>query len=152
MPKYRILNYLSYTPTLKKVLSDIQTVAVIGCSSNSYRTSHHIAKYLQSAGIRIVPINPNETEVLGELCYNTVFDLPEDFEIDVIDIFRNKRYTEKMVKEIVKWSEESGKKPIIWTQLDVSTDKARAMAKKNGFEYVENRCLMVEHRKFTGDL
>lgn len=152
MSKYRILNYLSYTSALEKVLSEIQTVAVLGCSSNSFRTSHHIAKYLQSTGIRIVPINPNETEVLGEHCYDTVFDLPVDLEIDMIDIFRNKRYTEKMVKQVMEWSKESGKKPIIWTQLDVSTDKAKALAEKNGFEYVENRCLMVEHRKFTGGL
>lgn len=137
---------------MKKVLSDIQTVAIIGCSSNPYRTSHHIAKYIQSSGIRIVPINPNETDVLGEQCYDTIFDLPEALTIDMIDIFRNKRYTEKMVEEIVEWSEKSGQKPTIWTQLDVSTDKAKAMAEENGFEYVENRCLMVEHRKFTEDV
>lgn len=57
-----------------------------------------------------------------------------------------------MVEEIVEWSEKSGQKPTIWTQLDVSTDKAKAMAEENGFEYVENRCLMVEHRKFTEDV
>lgn len=57
-----------------------------------------------------------------------------------------------MVEEIVDWSEKAGQKPIIWTQLDVSTDKAKAIAEENGFEYIENRCLMVEHRKFTDDL
>lgn len=97
----------------------------------------------------MIPINPNETEVLGETCYDTVFDLPKNLEIDIIDIFRNKRYTEKMIKEIVEWSKQSGQKPIIWTQLDVSTNKAKALAEENGFEYVENRCLMVEHRKLT---
>jgi len=127
----------------------LQTVAVIGCSSNPYRTSFHIAQYIKEAGLKMVPINPNETEVLGEECFDTIFDLPEDIKIDVIDIFRNRIYTDNMVREIVQWSKKSGQKPIIWTQLDVSTDSAKKLAEKNGFEYVENRCFMVEHSKVT---
>lgn len=95
----------------------------------------------------MIPINPNETEVLDEPCYDTIFDLPEDLRVDMIDIFRNKMYTEKMVREIIEWSESSGQKPVIWTQLNVSTSKAKELAEENGFEYIENRCLMVEHRK-----
>ena len=137
---------------MKNVFKDIHTIAVIGCSSNSYRTSHHIAKYIQNQGFRMIPINPNETDVLGESCFDTLFDLPDDLAIDIVDIFRNKQYSEKMVKEIVEWGLETGQKPLIWTQLDVSTPEAKKSAEDNGFEYVENRCLMVEHRKFTGDL
>lgn len=95
----------------------------------------------------MIPINPNETEVLGELCYDTIFDVPGDLAIDMIDIFRNKQYTEEMVQQIIEWSKESGQKPVIWTQLDVSTPEAKQLAEDAGFEYVENRCLMVEHRK-----
>ncbi len=94
----------------------------------------------------MIPINPHEENVLGETCYNTIFDLPGDAEIDVIDIFRNKMYTEEMVREIIEWSKKTGQKPVIWTQLDVSTDRAKKMAENSGFEYVENRCFMVEHR------
>jgi len=132
---------------LKNVFKDLQTIAVLGCSSNSYRTSHQISKYIQEEGFRMIPINPNETEVLGETCYDTVFDLPDDLTIDMIDIFRNKQYTEKMVEEIVEWSQQTGQKPVIWTQLNVSTPKAKELAEEHGFEYIENRCLMVEHRK-----
>ncbi len=131
---------------MKNVFKDIHTIAVIGCSSNPNRTSHHIARYIQDVGYRMIPINPNETEVLGETCYDSIFDLPDNISIDMIDIFRNKKYTEKTVSEIVEWSESSGQKPIIWTQLNVSTPKAKEMAEENGFEYIENRCLMVEHR------
>lgn len=95
----------------------------------------------------MIPINPNETEVLGEPCYDTIFDVPGDLTIDMIDIFRNKRYTQEMVQQIIEWSKESGQKPVIWTQLDVSTPEAKQLAENAGFEYVENRCLMVEHRK-----
>jgi len=132
---------------LKNVFKDIHTIAVIGCSSNPNRTSHQIARYIQDVGYRLIPINPNETDVLGEPCYDSIYDLPDNLSIDMIDIFRNKKYTEKTVSEIVEWSESTGQKPIIWTQLNVSTPKAKEMAEKNGFEYIENRCLMVEHRK-----
>lgn len=132
---------------MKNVFKDIHTIAVIGCSSNPNRTSHQIARYIQDVGYRLIPINPYETDVLGETCYDSIFDLPDNLTIDVIDIFRNKKYTEKTVSEIVEWSESTGQKPIIWTQLNVSTPKAKEMAEKNGFEYIENRCLMVEHRK-----
>jgi predicted CoA-binding protein len=100
----------------------------------------------------MIPINPNETDVLGESCFDTLFDLPDDLAIDIIDIFRNKQYSEEMVKEILEWSEKSGQKPMIWTQLNVSTPEAKKIALDSGFDYIENRCLMVEHRRFTGDL
>lgn len=73
-------------------------------------------------------------------------DLPEDVTIDLVNIFRNKRYTTETVKEIIEWGEERNQKPVIWTQLDVSTDQAKELAGENGFTYVENRCIMVEHR------
>ncbi|MFO7848259.1 MAG: CoA-binding protein [Balneolaceae bacterium] len=134
---------------MKELLRAIETVAVIGCSSNTYRTSHHIASYLQENGIRIVPINPNETEVLGEKSYDTIMDLPDEVDVDIVDIFRNKRYTREMVQEIVEWSRETGQLPVVWTQLDVSTEPARELAKAHGLDYVENRCLMVEHRRVS---
>ncbi len=100
----------------------------------------------------MIPINPNETEVLGEACYDTIFDVPDDITIDMVDIFRNKKYTAEMVKQIVEWSKESGQKPVIWTQLNVSTPEAKQLADDAGLEYVENRCLMVEHRRIEGEL
>lgn len=134
---------------IQNILRDVQNVAIIGCSSNPYRTSYHIAEYLKNAGMNIIPINPNETEVLGQKCYPTIFDLPDTVQIDIVDIFRNKKYTLEMVKEVVEWSQKSGQKPVIWTQLDVSTDAAKALAEKNGLGYVENRCMMVEHRRMA---
>lgn len=131
---------------LKELLDNIRTVAVIGCSSNPYRTSYHIAEYLQNAGIRIIPVNPNETEVLGEKAYDSMSDLPDDIHIDVVDIFRNKKFTADMVEQVVEWSKNTGQKPAVWTQLDVSTPAAEQLAGKHDLSYVKNRCLMVEHR------
>ena len=124
----------------------IDTIAIIGLSSNPGRTSHQIASYMQGEGFRIVPINPNETEVLGEKCYDSMKDLPADIRIDMVDIFRNKEYTADMVKEVAEWSKETGQSPVVWTQLNVSTPEAKQIAAEAGLEYIENRCLMVEHR------
>ncbi|CAN5363905.1 hypothetical protein BH23BAC3_BH23BAC3_13980 [soil metagenome] len=96
----------------------------------------------------MIPINPNESSVLGHTCYDTIFDLPGNIKVDVVDIFRNKKYTEEMVHDIVEWGKKTGQKPVIWTQLDVSTDAAKKLAEDNGFDYVENSCFMVEHRSF----
>ncbi len=94
----------------------------------------------------MIPVNPNETEVLGQQCYPSLDDIPKNLNIDLIDIFRNKKYCEETVEEIIEWSKTTGQKPVIWTQLDVSTDPAKELAEENGFTYVENRCFMVEHR------
>ncbi|MDX1590490.1 MAG: CoA-binding protein [Balneolaceae bacterium] len=134
------------SPELKNILNEVQTIAVIGCSSNPYRTSYHISEYLVKAGFTIFPINPNEERVHGRKAYSSMADLPEDVTIDLVNIFRNKRYTTETVKEIIEWGEERNQKPVIWTQLDVSTDQAKELAGENGFTYVENRCIMVEHR------
>ncbi|MCC5940370.1 MAG: CoA-binding protein [Balneolaceae bacterium] len=123
-----------------------KTIAVIGCSSKKYRTSHHIAQYLIDSGYSILPVNPNEEEVFGTQSLPSIFDIPDDTEVHIMNIFRNKRYTLEQVEELVEWSEKTGQKPVIWTQQDVSTPEAKKLAESNGFRYVENRCIMVEHK------
>lgn len=132
---------------LKNLLQNVQTVAVIGCSANKYRTSYHIANYLQENGIRIIPVNPNYDEVLGEKCYDSIADIPDDVTIDVVDIFRDSEYTAEMVRDAIDWSQKNGQKPVIWTQLAVSSDEAKSLAEENDYQYVENKCMMVQHDK-----
>ena len=134
---------------LKEILSNTRTVVIIGCSANKYRTSYHIANYLKENGIRIIPVNPNYEEVLGVACYSEMDQIPEDRTVDIVDIFRDSQYTADMVRDIVSWSEKTGQKPLIWTQLSVSSDEAKTLAEENGFAYVENECLMVQHDKWT---
>lgn len=133
--------------SLKGILTEARTIAVIGCSDKQYRTSYHIAEYLKLAGYRIVPVNPHVDETLGEKAYRSMDDLPDGLKVDIVDIFRNKRYTDEMVREIAAWSEKTGQKPLIWTQLDVSTPEAKQRAGAAGLPYVENKCLMVEHKR-----
>lgn len=132
--------------SVNELLQQSKTIVIIGCSSKPYRTSHLISGYLAENGYKIIPVNPNEKEVHGLECYPSIFDVPPDLRVDIIDIFRNKKYTYGQVKELVEWAESSGQKPAIWTQLDVSTPEAKELAEENGFFYIENKCIMVEHR------
>jgi predicted CoA-binding protein len=124
-----------------------KVIAVIGCSKNKYRTSCQIASYLQDAGYKIIPIHPDYEEVLGEKTYASIIDVPEEIQVDIVDIFRNSKYTAAMVNEIVEWSKATGQKPLVWTQLGVSSDEAKKKAREAGLDYVEEKCLMVEHKR-----
>ena len=131
---------------LNELFDKAETIAVIGCSSNPYRTSHHITQYLIDQGFHIIPINPNETEVLGLKSYPSIDEIPKDVKVDIMNIFRNKKYTDETVIEIIEWADRRGQNPVIWTQLDVSTDSARERAQKESLTYIKNRCIMVDHR------
>lgn len=137
---------LNLTDTLKNA----RTIAIIGCSTNKYRTSYHIASYLQEQGYAIIPIHPDYDEVLGEKAYDSILDIPDGVEIDIVDIFRDSDHTADMVDEIVEWSERTGQKPLVWTQLGVSSPEAKDKSEEGGLPYVEEKCLMVEHRRLLG--
>jgi len=134
---------------MKELLENMKSVAIIGCSANKYRTSYHIANYLKENGIRIFPINPNYEEVLGIKCLPSLDEIPENITIDVVDIFRDSEYTADMVREIIEWAQKTGQKPVIWTQLNVSSEEAKTLAKDSGFKYIENECMMVQHERVT---
>lgn len=132
-------------------IRNAEVIAVIGCSVNKYRTSHQIASYLQEAGYTIIPIHPDYEEVLSEKAYASILDIPGDVTIDIVDIFRNSEHTAEMVDEILEWSDSSGQKPLIWTQLGVSSEEAKKKAETADMHYIEEKCLMVEHKRLVGD-
>lgn len=136
-------------PDLKKTLEEAHTIAVVGCSERPARTSHTIARYLQAAGYRMIPVNPNCDEVLGERCYPDVQSIPADVRLDVVNVFRRPAHTAAMVEDAIARAEATGERPTIWTQLGVSSPEAKAMADEAGLPYVEDRCIMVEHRRLV---
>jgi predicted CoA-binding protein len=133
---------------LKTALEDAQTIAVVGCSPRATRTSHRIARYLQDAGYTVVPINPHHDELLGVPCYPDLLHVPEATEIDIVNVFRQPRFTEGVVQDAVDRSERTEGRPLIWTQLGVSTREAKGLADAHGLPYIANRCIMVEHARF----
>lgn len=132
------------------LLKDAKTIAVVGCSNNKMRTSYHIAKYIQGQGYKIIPVHPEYDKILGEKVYPTVYDIPENIKIDIVDIFRNPEYTANMVDDIIKRVEQTGQKPVVWTQLGVSSEDAKRKTESVGLEYIEEKCLMVEHQRLLG--
>lgn len=136
--------YMDNKENTKKILAEAKTIAMIGCSPDEYRTSNYAVKFLQERGYRVIPINPMVDEILGETSYASLQDVPEDTEIDIVNIFRNSAYSGDAVKDVSEWKEKTGQNPVVWTQLDVSSPEAEAIAQKHQMPYVKNKCIMVE--------
>lgn len=131
-------------PNPREVLKTSKTVAIIGCSANPYRTSNYAAKYLMNRGYTVIPVNPVEKEILGERCFPKLADVPESVHIDIVNVFRNKRYTEGVLEEVEGWKQQTGQNPVVWTQLDVSSPEAELVAENSEIPYIRNVCIMVE--------
>lgn len=134
----------SSKPNLKDVLSNAKTIAIIGCSPDTYRTSNFAAKYMQHQGYRIIPINPTADEVAGEKCYPSLSEVPDSIQIDIVNVFRNSKYSAQAVQDAVDWKAKTGQNPVIWTQLDVSSPEAEKIAMEHDLPYIKNKCIMVE--------
>ena len=127
-------------PNIVQILKESKTIAVVGMSKNPEKAAHRIPKYLQSVGYKVVPVNPTADEILGEKAYKSLEDIP--FPIDIVDVFRPSEKTPSIVKSAVELNPK-----LIWLQLGIANEKSKALTTENGIAYVENKCLMVEHKK-----
>jgi uncharacterized protein len=125
-----------------EILKNHKTIAVVGLSSNPARPSYGVAEYLKSVGYRIIPVNPNEKEVLGEKSYARLEEVPE--KIDVVDIFRRAKH----VPPVVDGAIHVGAK-VVWMQLGIENEAAAEKARAAGLIVVEDACIYVEHKKRT---
>lgn len=130
---------------MSRMFREARTIAVVGLSSRPDRPSNDVAAYLQRAGYRIVPVNPRETEVLGEPAYASLTDIPDDVEIDVVDVFRRAEET----PEVAEQAARIGAK-VLWLQLGISNDDARRIGEGAGMDVVMDRCTKIEHRRLIG--
>lgn len=135
---------------LKEVLEEAKTIAVVGCSNQPSRTSFAISRYLMDRGYRVIPVNPHHAQVHGERSYPDLPSVPADITIDIVNIFRNPRYTADMLDLTVQRVRVTGEKPVIWTQLGVSSTEAERIASEAELPYVKNRCILVEHGRLIG--
>jgi predicted CoA-binding protein len=121
---------------LRSILGDARTIAVVGLSSKPDRPSHEVAAFLQDKGYRIVPVNPNEREVLGERAYDSLLDVPDDVSIDVVDVFRRAEATPPIAEQAVA----RGAK-VLWLQEGIANDEARRVAEEGGLSVVMGVCI-----------
>lgn len=135
---------------IRKILKNSRILAVIGCSEKPWRTSYHISELMKGKGFRIIPVNPNFTHILSEICYDDINDVPVNEKIDIAVIFRNRTFTEAAVESVIRRVERTGKPIVIWTQLGVSSPEARHLADEHGLTYIENSCIAVEWNRLIG--
>jgi uncharacterized protein len=123
---------------LKQLLTDATTIAVVGASSNPDRASNGVMRKLQSVGYRVIPVNPNEVEVLGERSYKSLTDVPEH--IDIVDVFRRAEYTPMIADEAVKIAANA-----LWLQTGIASEDAASRATAGGLTTVMDACIGTMH-------
>ncbi|HPU50724.1 MAG TPA: CoA-binding protein [Burkholderiaceae bacterium] len=131
--------------TLRRILADNRTVAVVGLSADWFRPSYFAAKYMQEHGYRIVPVNPRYPDILGETCYPTLSAIP--FPVDIVDVFRKTADVLPIAEEAVAIGAKC-----LWQQIGVINEAAQALALANGLDSVVDRCVKIEHARLFGGL
>ena len=119
---------------LRSILGEAKTIAVVGLSSKPHRDSHSVSAYLQKKGYRIIPVNPNETEVLGEKAYPSLLDVPE--KVDVVDVFRRAEFTPEVAEQAVKIGAR-----VLWLQDGIVNEEAWRIGQEGGLDVVMGVCI-----------
>jgi predicted CoA-binding protein len=134
--------FMQQEQAIRHILSHCKTVAVVGLSPKAHRDSYGVAQYMQLQGWRMIPINPNAREVLGERAYATLAEAAAHEKIDLVDVFRNSEEVPPVVEEAIALG-----LPALWLQLGVRHDAAVAKAQAAGMVTVQDKCLKVEHAR-----
>lgn len=129
--------------TIKEIFKTVKTIAVIGLSPDADKDSHKVAKYLQEAGYRVVPVYPKEETILGEKVYRSLSEIP--FAVDMADMFRKPEVADTLVDEAIA----RGDVKVLWLQKGIVNNAALQKAQAAGLRAVQNKCAMVEHRMYA---
>lgn len=129
---------ITQDPDLKRLFETVRTIAVVGCSPKPERPGHYVAKYLQDLGYRIIPVNPGQSEILGEKCYASLRDIPEP--VDMVDCFRRAEDIPPVVEDAIAIGAK-----FIWMQLGIVNDEAAKRAMEAGIEVVMDRCPKIDY-------
>jgi predicted CoA-binding protein len=129
--------------TIQRILLSAKTIAIVGLSANALRASHFVGFYLQRHGYRVFPVNPRESEILGERCYASLQDVPD--KVDIVNVFR----APSALPEIAAQAAAIGA-GCLWTQFNVINEEGARIAEEAGLAVVMDRCLKVEHARYVG--
>lgn len=132
-------------PTLRRILRENRTIAVVGLSANWYRPSFFAAKYMQEHGYRIIPVNPQYEEVLGEKCYKSLREIPD--KVDIVDCFQKTERILPLAEEAIAIGAK-----VLWQQIGVVSEAAAELAAAAGLDVVMDRCVKIEHGRLFGGL
>lgn len=126
---------------IARILNDCRTIAVVGLSPKPHRASFDVSRYMQAAGYRIIPVNPNAVEVLGEKAYATLQEAAQHEKIDLVNCFRNSEDIPPVVDEAIAIGARA-----VWMQLGVAHSQAAATAEAAGLLVVQDHCIKIDHR------
>lgn len=129
--------------TIQRVLHHAKTIAIVGLSRNELRASHFVGYYLKRHGYRVIPVNPRETEILGEPCFKSLLDVPVP--VDIVDVFRTPDALPGIAREAVAIHAGT-----LWCQFGVINEEGARIAEAGGVMVVMDRCLKVEHARYIG--
>ena len=134
-------------PTLRRILRDCRTVAVVGLSAEWHRPSFFVAKYLQQHGYRVIPVNPRYAgqQILGETVYASLLDIPD--KVDMVDVFRRSAEVLPIAQQALQIGARC-----LWQQIGVVNTEADALARSAGLDSVMDRCVKIEHARLFGGL
>jgi uncharacterized protein len=131
--------------TLRRILKQSHTIAVVGLSANWWRPSYFAAKYMQEHGYRVIPVNPAYPEVLGEKCYASLRDIPD--KVDIVDCFRKSEEIPPVAADAIAIGAK-----VLWMQIGVINHAAADAARAAGLDVVMDRCVKIEHARLFGGL
>jgi predicted CoA-binding protein len=134
-----------HSHVIRRILAEARTIAVVGLSTNPQKASVFVSTYLRYAGYRIIPVNPNADEILGERCYPDLVSVPEP--VDVVDVFRPAPFCPDVARQAV----EIGAKAL-WLQLRIISVEAAEIAGAAGLDVVMDRCIKMEHGRYNGSM
>jgi uncharacterized protein len=129
---------------MRELLERVATIAVVGLSSDMTRPSYSVARYMQAMGYRIIPVNPNCTQVLGEKSYPSLRDVPTEHHIDLVNVFRRSSALPGVIDDVIALGA-----PVVWLQLGVTHADAEARARAAGLLVISGQCIKVEHARLV---
>ena len=132
-------------PTIRRILTENNVLAVVGLSANESRPSFFAAKYMQDHGYKIIPVNPRYDEILGNTCYPDLESIPEP--VDIVDVFQRPDRVMPLAESAV-----AIKAKVLWMQLGVVNQEAEQVARTGGLEVIMNRCVKIEYARLFGGL
>jgi uncharacterized protein len=128
---------------IQRVLLEAKTIAIVGLSSNPLRASYFVGFYLQRHGYRVIPVNPKESEILGEKCYASLRDVPVP--VDIVDVFRQPSALPGIARDAV-----AIRAKCLWCQFNVINEEGARIAEEGGVAVIMDRCIKVEHARYVG--
>jgi len=132
------------TETKRWILENVKTLAVVGLSSKKQRPGYTVPAYMREAGYRVIPVNPNLQEALGEKAYPNLSSVPAP--VDLVLIFRRPEHVPSIVEQAIAIGAE-----VVWMQFGIVNEEAAAQAREAGLEVVMDSCIMVDHRRLLGE-